>query len=574
MKLLRRACIIVSLSLVATGAVALDTAASAAARSAASDAKVTVGAPRSGFPRNKQNEPSVGLAANPLDPRVLVAGSNEEIDEAPCAGSDCSFTAGVTDNGLYISLDAGKSWTEPSYTGWSARSGTARVGPIGTVPWYFESGLEGDGDPATAFGPRPGPAGFSWNNGARLYYASLASNFPGSTTIRGAEAISLSRTDDVRAAARGSKQAWSRPVIVSGDQTETTFSDKDAVWADNATSSKFFGYTYVCWTSYKDVNSPTTPAPIELSRSKDGGEHWSAPALLSPSVATSLTTGTSGCTIRTDSRGTVYVFWESANLDTGRSQQVMARSEDGGLTFGRPRVVADVIEVGKWDPVHVANGDPRRTMDGIAGARTGSDPSADIANGAPTGRGATNEIVLAWADGRRGLNHEAILVQTSRDHGGTWSEPVNAAAQGDRPNFPAVAIAPNGTNAYVVYDAFLDPWRQTTSTRRLMQAVVRRITLADENATARTLYRAPAGDARGSSENNLCCEFLGDYNYAVADNESVFGVWNDVRDAAVCPAMNAYRQSFLATTRLPKPEPAHACPPTFGNSDIFGGRFG
>ena len=84
----------------------------------------------------------------------------------------------------------GRSWTQPTYTGWSARGClgsrpcTPTVGPIGTLPWYFEHGLVSDGDPAVAFGPRPGPGGFSWSNGSRLYYANLTSNFGGTRTTR------------------------------------------------------------------------------------------------------------------------------------------------------------------------------------------------------------------------------------------------------------------------------------------------------------------------------------------------------------------------------------------------------
>ena len=151
------------------------------------------------------------------------------------------------------------SWTQPTYQGWSARHclGPAecvpRVGPIGTLPWYYEAGLASDGDPAVAFGPRRGADGsFSWSNGSRLYYANLTSNF-GAPTFRGFEAIAVSRTDDVRAAATDDASAWMRPVIIS-KQSATTFSDKEQIWADNASGSRFFGRVYVCWASFRSVS--------------------------------------------------------------------------------------------------------------------------------------------------------------------------------------------------------------------------------------------------------------------------------------------------------------------------------
>ena len=93
------------------------------------------------------------------------------------------------------------------------------------------------------------------------------------------------------------------------------------------------------------------------------------------------------------------------------------------------------------------------------------------------------------------------------------------------------------------------------------------------NASAwSTLFRGATGDARGSSANALNSEFLGDYNYAIATRDFGVLLWNDVRDAASCSAIDAYRQSLVAGTPIAPPAPASDCPPTFGNSDIFGAR--
>jgi hypothetical protein len=65
-----------------------------------------------------------------------------------------------------------------------------------------------------------------------------------------------------------------------------------------------------------------------------------------------------------------------------------------------------------------------------------------------------------------------------------------------------------------------------------------------------------------------------DYNNAAATNDFVVGVWNDVRNAPDCPAVDVYRQNLVnGTTPNPKPAPNSDCPPTFGNSDIFGGSY-
>jgi hypothetical protein len=87
------------------------------------------------------------------------------------------------------------------------------------------------------------------------------------------------------------------------------------------------------------------------------------------------------------------------------------------------------------------------------------------------------------------------------------------------------------------------------------------------------LHVGAPGDARGSSQNDLVGEFLGDYVYAVATRAYGAGVWNDVRNAADCPPIDAWRMSLRTGEDVAKPAPNNDCPPTFGNSDIFGGSY-
>ena len=87
------------------------------------------------------------------------------------------------------------------------------------------------------------------------------------------------------------------------------------------------------------------------------------------------------------------------------------------------------------------------------------------------------------------------------------------------------------------------------------------------------LHRGVPGDPRGSSQNNLAGEFLGDYVYAAATRTYGAAVWNDARNAADCPAIDAWRMSLRDGTTVPRPAPEQDCPATFGNSDIYGGAY-
>jgi hypothetical protein len=548
---------------------------------AQSDTLVTVGSPPSPFAQNKQNEPAIAVNTSNTD--ILAAGANDEIDVEACNAGDpttCPFSSGVGLSGIYFSFDGGRTWTQPTYTGWTARDclGPApcvpHAGPIGTLPNYFENGLVSDGDPSVAFGPRPGPGGFSWANGARLYYSNLTSNFSSlrsEEAFKGFEAIAVSRTDDVQAAAAGDNNAWMPPVIVSR-QNAALFSDHEQVWADNAASSPFFGNVYVCFAAFRsqEISPNSLPGPIKLARSTDGGETW-AERQLSAATNNIVGFGRQDCGVRTDSHGTVYVFWQGGDPVTRANTIFVTRSFDGGRTFERPRGIATFENCGLFDPVGGF------TFDGVAGARDGSFPTLDIANGAPTGAGATDRVVVAWCNGPTPTDtspapNEKALVKWSVDRGNTFNGPVSASPASDRPDFPAVAISPDGQDVYIVYDNFSQPYQTTTANLRLIQGVVRHANFSAIGTWA-DVHRGSTGDARGSSANALSSEFLGDYNYISATDDFAVAVWNDVRNAADCPAVDAYRQSLLTSSPLPAPPPNNVCPATFGNSDIWGGHF-
>jgi hypothetical protein len=551
-------------------------------------ALVSVGSPPNVAARNGQNEPA--LAVDPTAPNILAAGANDLVDTQPCSkqasttAGTCYFprgtyTLGVGLMGVYFSFDSGHSWIQPTYQGLTAADCdptaepcTPHVGPINTIPNYFENGLRSRSDPGVAFGPVPKNGKFSYANGSRLYYATLATNLTDTKITQGGinanTAITVSHIDNLTPSRVADQSNWSKPFFVPAHVATTAGLDKEQVWADNAASSRFFGNVYVCYDDFHSLsqgnNFPLIPS---VAVSTDGGQTWKAHQVAPPASAKTI----DGCTVRTDSHGNVYAFFTHFSNTSNNGAQTLVTSSNGGTTWGRP---VDFMQMNAscffFDPVA-----GRCNSEGPAGARNDlmAMPSVDIANGAPTGADATNEIVDAWSDGRNGLNHEVSLLSFSTDLGKTWSAPQTVSVPGDRALYTAPAIAPDGSRVYLSYNAFTTPFSNTTATPRLEHGVLRSAAIGAGGAPTgwTTEFTGPTGDARGTAQGRILYnEFLGDYVYAIGTRTYGAGVWTDVPNTADCPAMDAWRQaSFTAGHRVfPAPWPLGDCPANFSNSDI------
>src|SRR5690242_17813820 len=135
--------------------------------------------------------------------------------------------------------------------------------------------------------------------------------------------------------------------------------------------ARFFGRTYICSNDFRSNGhhqNGNVPIPMLVFTSKDGGSTWKKVQV------TSATTnghgpngfGYSGCTLRTDSHGVVYLFAERFSTNPLPGAHVMFKSFDGGAHWTKGKVIAQVTNPCYFvDPV-----EGRSVMDGYSGART------------------------------------------------------------------------------------------------------------------------------------------------------------------------------------------------------------
>ena len=491
------------------------------------------------FPTNKQNEPTVAIAP---DGTHAIAGANDEQKQPPCgpgpvrgataAANDCSFFPGVGTTPVYVSSDAGASWTNlgllPGYTD----TGSSVAPSAGALATSAAPGtLVSDGDPVVVFGPKPGANGrFSWSNGMRAYYANLASYASGAAKGQQApELLAVSISDTFGA-------SWHDP-IVAVDGHGYLFNDKEAIWADRNDHSPFFGRVYVTWTQFRDPMGGAEP--IMFASSADGGLTWSNPNQLS--IAQNYAFGgRQGSVVRSGPDGTVYVLWEDSDLNGYK--HVLQSSSDGGTTWSKTMTIAYNTDIAAAIP-----GANFRT-DSFASA--GVDP-------------VSGALYAAWSSAASGSGR--IVVSRSTDHGQTWSAPVTVStAREGYAFFQGLDVAPNG-RIDIGYQALIatDPTTFGTGNAAIDSYYV---SSKDGGATWSRPVRVSSvsSDPAASAQNNLALQFWGDYSTVASTNATALFIYTDSRNGVGCPAVDAYQHGTA-----PKPAPGNVCPGQFGNSDAY-----
>ena len=218
--------------------------------------------------------------------------------------------------------------------------------------------------------------------------------------------------------------------------TVIPFEDKPGLIVDNAPASRFKGNVYLAWTRFDVYGSsdPENHSQIYFTRSTDQGQTFSMPFRISDTGGDCLDSDNTveGAVPAVGPNGEVYIVW------AGPLGLVFDKSTDGGLTFGKDKVIGEIP--GGWD----------FGIEGLSRANGMPVTGVDLSNGPNKGT-----LYVNWIDARNG--DPDVFVMSSRDGGQTWSAPVRVNDDALKNNkaqfFTWMAIDPmDGAVNVVFYD--------------------------------------------------------------------------------------------------------------------------
>lgn len=441
------------------------------------------------------------LAQNPRNPLNLISASNDEVAEPACTGPAASPPCGFTPG--------------VSVSGFYASQDGGLTWPCQGVVDLTAQGEYGFGDSGLAFDSR-----------GNAYYSMLAHPLAGPD-------------DQIDVFVAKSSDGGCRYTSASKVNVDGQPADKPAIAVDTNPKSRFRDHIYVAWTE----SARGQPDRIVFARSVNGGLTWS------PSVPLSTPprgpSGVVAASVAVAPDGTIYVGWlDERGL---HATERLAVSRDGGRTF--PIRDAAIVALSR----------------DLGGARPGASfrqqPGFPVLAVAKDG-----SVYMSFGDDRAGQT--AVFVTRSRDGGRHWLRSVSAGSvAGKSAFFSSLAVEPSG-RVDVVFLALDERPAGTAPGAGVVHydAYFTRSVTRGSTWTKPQRLSSTSSDPDGSTANNLGAQFIGDYITAVADRRGgrLYAVWTDARNAAPCPAVDAFR----ARTEV-APDVSTSCPATFGNTDIY-----
>lgn len=251
------------------------------------------------------------------------------------------------------------------------------------------------------------------------FFASAIGAFPAPPPIFFDSAVAVSKSTD-------GGQTWG--AAVQANFVPGEFQDKMFIAVDE-TGGSFNGNVYVSSTSF----GPLPGLPILFSRSTNGGVTFSPPIQISP-----FGHSNQGSEPVVGPNGEVYVAWfRFFPLPSGI---VIAKSTDGGASFGTPVFVAPVSPVGFFSGNLFGN------------FRSNSFPRIDV-------NPVNGHVYIVFPANPPGPDAADVFFTRSTDGGATWSAPsrVNDDATSTDQFFPDIAVNRQGVIEVVWYDRRRDP---------------------------------------------------------------------------------------------------------------------
>ena len=357
------------------------------------------------------------------------------------------------------------------------------------------------------FGSDPGVA---WDTLGNVYYCYIVVFFSqGFHAVVGTE-MAVARSSD-------GGHTWTA-TFFNMQTGSSMFNDKPMITVDTNPGSAFLNRVYVAW------DAASGPAGIQVSRSADHGATFSTP------VSAGIPRGI-GADPFVGPDGTLYVAWQ----DFGDSLELVSGSVDGGLTFGRPVVIAPTLA--SFDVAIPAQAFRKALIYPACGADTSSGPN----------RGT---LSCSWTDETPSNGMDAFVAH-STDGGRTWSSRVRV---NDDPTGVAndqfnqwLAVDPSdGSVSVSFYDTRNDPTHVSTDV-----FYARSTDGGNTFGTNVKVTTAPTNEAASGADFG---NQYGDYEGIAAFNGVIHPVWTD-RRASVASISGLDEEVFTATITIGSDRP-------------------